>query len=346
MDKPIKQAFFNAIAEEFDVHVRQSIPHFGDFIETLQDNIIRWSENHFDLEPKFVKAIDICGSTGLFGANLIGKGFQGSYFNIDGSPEMCKISNGFHKHFPNHLTMKAGFMSSWEDESGELIPEYDADGMVEDIVDVVTEILGFQFFTKDRGPQIRRVKKMLSPNGIAIFVEKFSNVNEDIWNRNEDLKDKLWKSKFFTDEEIAAKKRNVLKDMGEYCYEYGAFKNLLRANFTYVAQIYHAGNFAGYACSDKPFNYEGAAIFKDYCADSIRMQIANDLLENLGVYSKFEKACLNGSCYDNMIDAINGVYDLRHLITRSFTWAYTEDGYSFWLKVCQNAGIMLDEINY
>lgn len=267
MNKPIKQAFFNAIAEEFDVHVRQSIPHFGDFIDTLQDNIIRWSDNYFDLEPKFVKIIDICGSTGLFGANLIRKGYNGVYFNLDGSPEMCKISEEFSAKFSNHFTIKAGFMASWKDESGEFIPEYDSEERVKGILDIVTEILGFQFFTKDRLPQVLRVKNMLSPKGIAIFVEKFSNHNADIWERNEELKDKLWKSKFFTPEEIAAKKKNVLQDMGEYCYEYGEFAELLNDNFAHVVKIYHAGNFAGYACSDAPFDYEDPTICRDYCAE-------------------------------------------------------------------------------
>ena len=267
MDKPIKQAFFNAIAEEFDVHVRQSIPHFGDFIRQLQTNIILWSNNRFCKKNQMTKVMDICGSTGLFGANLIRKGYNGVYFNMDGSPEMCKISEEFSAKLSNHFTIKAGFMASWEDESGEFIPEYDSDESIKGIVDVVTEILGFQFFTKDRLPQVLRVKNMLSPNGIAIFVEKFSNKDKYLWICNEDLKDELWKSKFFTPEEIAAKKKNVLQDMGEYCYEYGEFTELLNDNFAHVVKIYHAGNFAGYACSDAPFDYEDPQIWEDYCAD-------------------------------------------------------------------------------
>lgn len=267
MDKPIKQAFFNAIAEEFDVHVRQSIPHFSDFISQLQENIIFWSNNRFCQKNQLTKTMDICGSTGLFGANLIRKGYNGVYFNLDGSPEMCKISEEFSAKLSNHFTIMAGFMASWQDESGIFIPEYDADESIKGIVDVVTEILGFQFFTKDRLPQVLRVKNMLSPNGIAIFVEKFSNHNDDIWERNEELKDKLWKSKFFTPEEIAAKKKNVLQDMGEYCYDCEDFAKLMYNNFDYVKRIYHAGNFAGYACSDAPFDYEDPTICSDYCAE-------------------------------------------------------------------------------
>lgn len=85
MKTPIKQHFFNNIAREFDTHVRQSIPLYGDFIDNLRANII--SNHHGE------RVLDVCGSTGLLGVDLFNEGFDGEYVNVDGSPKMFGGAN-------------------------------------------------------------------------------------------------------------------------------------------------------------------------------------------------------------------------------------------------------------
>ncbi len=262
MNTPIKQSFFNSIAQEFDDHVRKSIPHFGDFIDTLRGEIVSLSYSRFE---NFANMLDICGSTGLLGHQLFDEGFKGSYVNLDGSPEMCKISSEFSKERFFHYTVMEGFMASWEDENGITIPEFNAKDYY-GTFDIVTEILGFQFFTPNRVAEVAEVAKLLSYNGIAIFVEKFSNTNENRWQANEHLKDELWKSKFFTPDEIEAKRKNVLQDMGEYCYDYDQFVVVLSNQFEYVKRIYSAGNFAGYACSNISFTIDCECVYNEFNA--------------------------------------------------------------------------------
>ncbi len=262
MNTPIKQSFFNSIAQEFDDHVRKSIPHFGDFIDCLRGEIVKLSYNRFE---NFTNVLDICGSTGLFGHQLFEEGFKGSYVNLDGSPEMCKISNEFSKEHLFHTTLMEGFMASWEDESGVHIPEFNAKENYRTF-DIVIESLGFQFFTQSRIAEVAEVAKLLNYDGIAIFVEKFSNMNQNLWEANEHLKDELWKSKFFTPEEIEAKRKNVLQDMGEYCYDYDEFVSVLCSQFEYVKRIYKAGNFAGYACSNVPFEIDCECFYNEFNA--------------------------------------------------------------------------------
>lgn len=247
-NQPIKQSFFNNIANDFDVHVRQSIPLFGEFIDNVRKNLT-------SREFRKSRILDICGSTGKFGYDLLNTGkFQGSYINLDGSPEMIKISRELGKeHEGQHITILGGFMSSWTDESGINIPLYDTKGKY---FDVSLEILGFQFFTKEREAGIIEIKKSMVPRGVAIFCEKFSNENKELWNAQEELKDIHHKSRFFTPEQIEAKKKNVLQDMGEYCYDYDAFKALLNKHFLYVKEVYKAGNFAGFVCSNSMFKWK------------------------------------------------------------------------------------------
>lgn len=261
MSTPIKQDFFNSIANEFDNHVRQSIPLFGEFIDSLRLNIANV------LLPDGGSIIDICGSTGKFGHDLMTKeGWSGNYHNLDGSPQMIDICIEFKKDFQMRFGRDAihpylgGFMANWEDESGIQIDEIDLktiaqmNGLKDGKFDIALEILGFQFFTKEREAQIKEMKRIART---CVFCEKFSTTDTAYWEKSEKLKDMYWKSKFFTKEEIEAKKKNVLEEMGEYLFNQERFVSLLLDNFNFVKLIYRAGNFEGYICSDEP-------LIKDY----------------------------------------------------------------------------------
>lgn len=267
METPFNQSFFNAIASDFDTHVRQSIPLFGPFISNLRANLAA-------LVPQNGSILDICGSTGKLGYDLIVEnGFDGRYYNLDGSPDMIRICNQFslatEKYEGTIVPMLGGFMASWEDESGIHIPEIDPLQWKLNTsmkFDVALEILGFQFFTKDREPQIKEMKRLANT---CVFVEKFSTHNETVWERNERLKDTLWKSKFFTQDEIKEKKEKVLDNMGDYLYDDYDFEVLLRDNFMKVETIFHVGNFRGYIASNdhkfvRSYMHQHNLIFNEY----------------------------------------------------------------------------------
>lgn len=244
-NQPIKQDFFNAISSEFDNHVRESIPLFSECVQNIRENIIK----HYNE----ASILDICGSTGKIGADLFSEGFEGKYTNIDGSPCMIDLANKLKQaNNDRHINTLGGFMCGWND-NGVDIPHVDTKGKT---YDISLEILGFQFFTKERRDQILELKNSVKLGGLSIFVEKFSNSDVELWNRNEILKDTLHKSNHFTPEQIEAKKENVLIDMGAYCYDYDLFEGLLLNSFMHTKQIYKAGNFAAYVCSDSPILWD------------------------------------------------------------------------------------------
>lgn len=241
MNTPIKQDFFNSIAQEFDNHVRQSIPFFDAFVRGLQYNIVN------RLPVKSI--LDICGSTGKFGYDLIlHEGYRGTYTNVDGSPEMIKISKGLREALPKERQayfnpVLGGYKASWVDDSGIEIPEFE----ITYPYDMVLEILGFQFFTKDRETYI---EELAPRHKYCVFFEKFTTKNPVVWDEGERIKDTFWKSKFFTENELEEKRRTVLDDMGDYLMDIDDFKEVLHSHYNIVNHCFHAGNFHGFICSN------------------------------------------------------------------------------------------------
>lgn len=252
MKIPYNQGFFNNIAQEFDAHVKQSIPLFG----RVQQNI---AINVASMYAKS-KVLDICGSTGELGRQLLYNGWDGEYVCLDGSPQMREVfENVTPEGSKDELKfLMAGFQGEWVDEykwKKYPIPYYepsrpDYDGGYK--FDFAIEVLGFQFFTKEREKEILAMKK-LAP--VCIFFEKFTTDNEDIFRRNEARKAILHKSLFFTKDQIEAKKEEVLDDMGDYLYNGVDFNDLIRKHFSNVVRIARIGNFAGYVASDQPINW-------------------------------------------------------------------------------------------
>lgn len=130
--------------------------------------------------------------------------------------------------------------------------------------DAIHEAMVFQFISGDRGRQVARVKQLLSPDGIAIFEQKFvhgEGLSKDEWDANEKKKD-AWKNQYFTKDEIEAKRKAVLQGnqkpdsdekvvgMNDRMVSPGAFEKTLLNNFSHVVQYWDAGNFKGYVASD------------------------------------------------------------------------------------------------
>ena len=252
LNTPIKQTFFNNIAKEFDTHVRQSIPLFGELIEDLQENLLYY-HNVLPMEQsKKVSILDLCGSTGYFGYRMHRQGFKGSYYNLDGSPKMIAISKEFEKEATNMHSILGGFLSSWIDEDGTEIKEIDINKIKNNKFTFGLEILGFQFFTKDR---VKEIKELKNNCEYCVFIEKFSQTDNKLFEANEDLKDSLHKSKYFSIEELQTKRDAVLYDMHDYLYNKDSFISLLNDMFENVKPIYKAGNFAGFICSDSSLKW-------------------------------------------------------------------------------------------
>jgi hypothetical protein len=232
--QPTKQEFFGKVASTFTSHVRQSIPLYGKYFDRLARFI---AEKH-----KNANVLDICGSRGDLGLYMRDSGFRGTYLNLDGSREMIEQSIEQNQHIYDRSIM-AGWLSSWTQDDY-FVREWKSD----ERFDIVVENLAFQFMGSPlRYKHILEVKNKIRNSGLFVTCEKFMN---PYWDENEYLKDLLWKSKYFTQEEIEHKRESVLTDMNKDLCNQAVYEQILKDNFKYVAKIYMAGNFAAYVCGD------------------------------------------------------------------------------------------------
>lgn len=240
--KPIKQTFFNQIANEFDTHVRQSIPLFNEYVEWLTDWIVEFYPT--------ASVLDICGSTGAIGRILHEKGFGGTYVNLDGSPKMIEVADCCKPDSDRYENVLGGFMCGWIDDSGVPIEMFEP----QCDFDIVIEHLGFQFFTQTRRPEIEYIKgNLLKKDGIFITCEKFTQDRQSDFIKYEIVKDELHKSRSFSKEEIARKKESVLADMNKMMVNMWDFYNMLGRMFFSRTTVYRAGNFAAYICTNRGY---------------------------------------------------------------------------------------------
>ena len=247
--KPIKQDFFNKMAYQFDAHVRQSIPLYDSVQRFIVQSIAAGNP---------ASVLDICGSTGAVGRALQRANWGGDYLCVDGSPIMCDVFDALKRDtIYDHDKLRfqlAGFLASWQDKDRDgndvTVPMY----CNYKKYDVILELLGFQFFTKTRADVVQTAANCMTANGCFITFEKHApDTNNadgvEIWDANELIKDNFHKALYFDSEQIAAKKRDVLADMGEYCVPSNQYRDVLEAVFPIVSKFAQIGNFAGYICT-------------------------------------------------------------------------------------------------
>ncbi len=118
--------------------------------------------------------------------------------------------------------------------------------------DVVHESMAFQFMDNDRAGQIKYIKEnLLHDNGILIIEEKFLDDNKAIYDANETKKN-IFKSQYYTEEQLNNKKLNVLLNMEGKQVSVQEIQRILGENFANVEQYWDAGNFKGFIASDSP----------------------------------------------------------------------------------------------
>lgn len=142
---------------------------------------------------------------------------------------------------------------AWTEDDGTAIKFYDPGGKK---FDVVHEAMVFQFISNARNAQVGRVKQLMKPDGVAIFEQKFGD-RKDAFDANEDKKDRDWKSRHYTLEQLEQKRQDVLNSGGDQVEGMTALQvahwemeEVLRRNFNNVVQFWSSGNFRGYVASD------------------------------------------------------------------------------------------------
>lgn len=111
--------------------------------------------------------------------------------------------------------------------------------------DIIYEGLTFQMYSKDRENQIKNLIKLLKDkkNGILILFEKYLQEDVDEYRRRENIKDKYFKSKFFSQENIVEKRSAILDSMEKMQVTEKQLSVAVKKFFKYAVITWNSGNF-------------------------------------------------------------------------------------------------------
>jgi len=231
-------ATFARLHGDFDRHIATSIPLYRELqlkqVEALIELYVNKSPNTAHL------LYDIAGSEGSWVKTLCEFGWNFAV-NIDCNAEMKK---GFNLRLPTRGVAVFAYNSFLADVGGvkSFVPSAKAD--------VVHAGMAFQFMPYSIESCLKEVKDLyIKPRGLFIIESKVKQEDEAEWIANEYLKD-LFKSRYYTEEQLSLKGDTVLKDMHNNLITRDHLETALHDKFNYVKKYYQAGNFIGYACSD------------------------------------------------------------------------------------------------
>ncbi|MEL0636780.1 hypothetical protein V6259_08395 [Marinomonas sp. TI.3.20] len=135
-------------------------------------------------------------------------------------------------------------------EFGTFFEIYDLMFQKKQFFDFIYEMAAFQFYGRDRYEHVSLVKKRLAKRGIAIFLEKLMNSDENEFILQEDTKDWIYKKRFFSEEEIIWKRKFMLEDMHKGLLTKNEFEITLCSLFENVALIWNSTNFYEYLATN------------------------------------------------------------------------------------------------
>ena len=240
----------------FDQHIQTSIPGFHEVQAIVGDALAK------AYDRPGVYMLDIGASEGALMKAVVERS-EGSIFATALDPNPSMRDTFERMGGPSRVTFKLAAFGSREQAGQEAwtethngeevsIPYFQPTGPR---FDVVHEAMVFQFISNGRGAQVKRVKELMKPSGIAIFEQKFGGP-ADVFNANEARKDD-YKAQYFTEDQLSAKRAEVLQTGGDAVEgmtdlqaSQAEFEAVLKRHFKHARQFWSSGNFKGYIAGD------------------------------------------------------------------------------------------------
>lgn len=116
--------------------------------------------------------------------------------------------------------------------------------------DFIWENTTFQMYGAYRDEQIAYVKRLLKPSGVMLFLEKMNHADSCEYDRREIIKDRDFKARYFTEAQIAGKRRDIIETMERGQVELGEFVKTASEQFAHVHLIWNSSNFCHIAASN------------------------------------------------------------------------------------------------
>lgn len=227
--------------EEYDTHKGNFDEHIATSIPDFRDTQVKKGAAIVKSLPDGGVVYDLGGSEGGFAKSITKQsGGKIKTINVDPNPSM---KEAFDKTpVEGAEIVQEAFQEGFEDVKAHK-PKVKGD--------VVHESMLFQFISPERASKVKEVKdKYLKPKGVFITEQKFKLTDENQQGRNEEIKDKKHKSKYFTEEQIKTKGEDVLVGMSDNQSNFDEYVDELNKQFKYVETYWTSGNFRGVAASD------------------------------------------------------------------------------------------------
>lgn len=119
-----------------------------------------------------------------------------------------------------------------------------------DKFDLIFENNAFQFYGAERDVQFMHAKNFLKSDGLFLCMEKLIHTCKKEYKKRELLKDSLFKTRYFSEEEIQWKKMYMLTTMQSRQVDRAALETVLKKIFSNVCLIWNSTNFFEYIASD------------------------------------------------------------------------------------------------
>ncbi|ADO73038.1 class I adenylate-forming enzyme family protein [Stigmatella aurantiaca] len=219
--------------------ILEEMSHVGVALTRLSEERAQGSDRTFT----FYEADAFDGSNGRTLAGFAGGRIQ----TLTSSPNKANEEH-FHKFANPHLS-KFISASCLQVDANSLVghPDY---GVFAQGVDYLYETAAFQFYGTDRDRQIGHVAKLLKPDGLGFFLEKLNHPDAEEYERRERAKDEKHKSFYFTPEEIAWKKQQMLAQMENGQVDFETLVASLGRHFQHVYLLWNSTNFYEFVASN------------------------------------------------------------------------------------------------
>lgn len=110
--------------------------------------------------------------------------------------------------------------------------------------DFIFEHQLFQFYSDDREPLVELFSSLLNKNGVFFYSEKFNNEFESEYVKRESVKDRFFKSRYFSDMLVQEKDKLVCERMSPQQVTKSDFIEILKKNFKYIGTTWNSTNFS------------------------------------------------------------------------------------------------------
>jgi hypothetical protein len=223
---------------KFDEHIATSIPMFRD-TQVKKGAAIVATVGQGTM-------IDIGGSEGGF-AKAVTQTSNGAIKTINLEPQEDMVKAHNRTAVEGAIVVSQPFLTPFDERA-----PYKPNKKVE----AVHESMVFQFIAQEREAFVKEVKDTyLTEDGIFITEEKFQT-NEADYKKNEDIKNTLHKSKYYTQEQLDMKAEGVLVGMKKNQAYLTDYVKILKDNFKYVQIYWSSGNFKGIIATDSKEKFD------------------------------------------------------------------------------------------